>query len=93
MIYLAEKTLKELEIKAKDEFKTPVKEKVKALKDILDSATKEELDTKTGELSDVVQKLSASVSQNNQPASETPTTDEKKPEDKGKKVEEGEVVS
>ncbi len=72
MIYVAEKTVKDAGDKAKPEDKTAVEEKVKALKDILESGTKEDLETKTSELSDAVQKVGASMYQN-QPAGEQPS--------------------
>lgn len=101
MLYVAEKTLKDVGDKAKPEEKAAVEEKVKALKDILDSGSKEDIEAKTGELSDAVQKVGAAAYQNpsadsTQP-SEGPTDDQatggngKKKEEK--KVEEGEVVS
>lgn len=97
MVYVAEKTLKDAGDKAKPEDKTAVEEKVKALKDILDSGSKEDLETKTNELSEVVQKVGASMyqgqtppSDEQAPGSEEPKAEEKKDE---KKVEEGEVVS
>lgn len=106
MIYVAEKTVKDAGDKAKAEDKTAIEEKVKALKDILDAGSKEDLETKTTELSDVVQKLGASMYQTPDagqaaPAGEEPaspdasqggskTDDGVKKDDK--KVEEGEVV-
>jgi molecular chaperone DnaK len=96
MIYVAEKTLKDAGDKAKAEDKTAVEEKVKALKEILDSGSKEDLETKTSELSDAVQKVGAAMYQKpEEPASPDasqggPKAEEKKDE---KKVEEGEVVS
>ncbi len=100
MIYVAEKTLKEAGDKAKAEDKTAVEEKVKALKDILDTGSKEDLETKTSELSDALQKVGAAMypQGGEQPAGtgapgEEAKGEEKKPEDKDKKVEEGEVVS
>lgn len=104
MIYVAEKTLKDAGDKAKPEDKTAIEEKVKALKDILESGTKEDLETKTSELSDAVQKVGASMYQN-QPAGGQPSADSSQQpagqsDDQGngkkkdeKKVEEGEVVS
>ncbi|MEK7073984.1 MAG: Hsp70 family protein, partial [Patescibacteria group bacterium] len=101
MIYLAEKTLKDAGDKAKPEDKTAIEEKVKGLKEILETGSKEDLETKTSELSDLVQKVSASMYQNppsggaeGAPA-DTAAAEEngkKKPDDKGK-AEEGEVVS
>lgn len=91
MLYVAEKTLKDAGDKAKAEDKTAVEEKMKALKDILETGSKEDLETKTSELSDAVQKVGAAMYQKPEEAK----PEEKKPEDKKdeKKVEEGEVVS
>src|SRR3989344_8927680 len=66
MLYAAEKTLKDAGDKVKPEDKTLVEEKMKALKDILESGSKEDLETKTSELSDVVQKIGASMYQGQQ---------------------------
>ncbi|MBI5449223.1 molecular chaperone DnaK [Candidatus Gottesmanbacteria bacterium] len=100
MIYVAEKTLKDAGDKAKPEDKTAVEEKMKALKDILESGSKEDLETKTSELSDVIQKVGASMYQNDgKPgAQDQPGQTEQAASDDGKKkeekkVEEGEVVS
>lgn len=103
MIYLAEKTVKDAGDKAKPEDKTAIEEKVKALKEILETGSKEDLETKTSELSDVVQKVGAAMYQ--QPpqgapgdaagatgAAEDAGNGEKKTDDKAK-AEEGEVVS
>lgn len=91
MLYVAEKTLKDAGDKVKPEDKTAVEEKMKALKDILDSGSKEDLESKTSELSDAVQKVGANMYQK----PDEPKPEEAKPEDKkdDKKVEEGEVVS
>ncbi len=99
MLYVAEKTLKDAGDKAKAEDKTLVEEKSKALKDILDSGSKEDLESKTSELSDAVQKVGAAMYQGTQtpPGAESatpgeePKTEEAKTDEK--KVEEGEVVS
>ncbi|MBI2036049.1 molecular chaperone DnaK [Candidatus Microgenomates bacterium] len=53
----AEKTLKDAGDKVKEEDKKEVEEKVSALKSILDSGSKEDLETKTKELSDSLQKV------------------------------------
>jgi len=106
MIYLAEKTLKDAGDKVKPEDKTAVEDKMKALKDILETGSKEDLETKTGELSDLVQKVGAAMYQNppaggaqGAPADTAAgapgaaeENGEKKADDKGK-AEEGEVVS
>ncbi len=101
MLYVAEKTLKDAGDKAKPEDKAAVEEKMKALKDILESGSKEDLETKTSELSDAVQKVGAAAYQSGQagdgqpgaeqPAGEQPSDNGQKKDEK--KVEEGEVVS
>ena len=108
MIYVAEKTLKDLGDKVKEEDKKAIEEKAKALKDVLETGSKEDLETKTSELSDVTQKIGAAMyqdqqAQQGQPGQETPPEEgkpeeEKKeekstPEEKDGKVEEGQVVS
>jgi len=105
IIYLAEKTVKDAGDKAKPEDKAAIEEKTKALKDILDTGSKEDLEAKTSELSDIVQKVGAAMYQ--QPPQGAPEgapadaagadapkeeNGEKKPDDKAK-AEEGEVVS
>lgn len=96
MIYTAEKTLKDMGDKVKPEDKAAVEEKTKALKDILETGGKEDLEKATGELSEAVQKVGAAAYQN-PPTGGEPTQDDqaqgngKKKEEK--KVEEGEVVS
>jgi molecular chaperone DnaK len=99
MIYVAEKTLKDAGDKVKPEDKKDIEDKMKALKDILATGNKEDLEKKTSELSDVTQKVAA-YAQNAQPGGDQaqPAAEEKteeKPGDKKeeKKVEEGEVVS
>ncbi len=103
MLYVAEKTLKDAGDKAKPEDKTAVEEKTKALKDILESGSKEDLETKTSELSDAVQKVGAAMYQQNQPpaggdqaqpgADAGVTAEDGKKKDDKAKAEEGEVVS
>ncbi len=90
LIYVAEKTIKDAGDKAKAEDKTTIEEKIKALKDILETGSKEDLETKTSELSDVVQKVGAAMYQGQTPPTEEPKAEEKKDD---KKVQEGEVVS
>jgi len=108
MVYVAEKTLKDLGDKVKEEDKKAIEEKVKALKDILETGSKEDLEAKTSELSEVTQKIGAAMygsagsptGQEAQQGQETPVeegkTEETKPEENAKKngkVEEGQVVS
>ncbi len=107
MIYTAEKTLKDMGDKVKPEDKTAVEEKTKALKDILETGSKEDLEKATSELSEIVQKVGAAAYQN-PPGGAEPSADSAQPsaeqgDDKAqsgngkkkdeKKVEEGEVVS
>ena len=96
LIYVAEKTIKDAGDKAKAEDKTAIEEKIKALKAILETGSKEDLETKTSELSDVVQKVGAAMykgePQQGQPTEEQPKEDNGA-KTNGKKVEEGEVVS
>lgn len=105
MLYVAEKTLKDAGDKAKPEDKKEVEDKMKALKDILESGSKEDLEKKTSELSDATQKVGAAMYQQNTPPAggptggapgEEPKADDaangKKKDDKAK-AEEGEVVS
>ncbi|KKU81794.1 MAG: Chaperone protein DnaK, partial [Microgenomates group bacterium GW2011_GWA2_47_8] len=61
MIYTVEKTLKDVGDKVKPEDKTMVEEKVKALKDILETGSKEDLEKATGELSEAAQKVGAAA--------------------------------
>jgi molecular chaperone DnaK len=61
MVYIAEKTLKDMGDKVKDEDKKAIEEKIKALKDILETGSREDLEAKTGDLSDATQKVGASM--------------------------------
>ncbi|MCL4360255.1 molecular chaperone DnaK [Patescibacteria group bacterium] len=104
MIYVAEKTLKDMGDKVKPEDKSAIEEKVKALKDILESGSKDDLEKATGELSDAVQKVGAAAYSPEGGAQGQPQGQQQDQEDQGdqkddgkkkdeKKVEEGEVVS
>lgn len=92
LIFTSEKSLKDAGDKVSAELRTEVEEKIKALKDILDTGTKEELEKKTEELSESLQKVGAAMSQNPQaePATESKTEDTK--DEPKKDAEEGEVV-
>ncbi len=101
LCYVAEKTLKDAGDKVKDDVKKSVEEKVKALRDIMETASKEELETKTSELSDELQKVGAAMYQETPGAAPGATpgegqgdakTDGEAPTSDGK-VEEGQVVS
>ncbi len=61
LIFTAEKTLSDAKDKVKEEDKKDVEEKIAALKSVLDTGTKEELETKTKELSDALQKVGAAM--------------------------------
>jgi molecular chaperone DnaK len=100
MIFTAEKSLKDAGDKVSEDVKKEVEEKVSELRKILDTGTKEELETKTKELSDSLQKIGQAMyqqqGQQGQPGQET--TEEPKEGDtqsNGKAKEEpveGEVV-
>ncbi len=68
LIFTAEKSLKDAGDKVAPEIKTEVEEKIKALKDILDSGSKEELEAKTNELSESLQKIGQAAYQQGQQA-------------------------
>jgi molecular chaperone DnaK len=100
LIYTAEKTLKDAGDKVSSDLKKEVEDKVTALKGILESGTKEEIETKANELSDSLQKVGAAMYQGQQTADSGPSTaggeaGEKKeePKEDKTKAEEGEVVN
>lgn len=97
LIYQAEKALKEAGEKAPAEVKTDVEAKIKALKDILESGTKADLDGKSNELQQAIAKLGSASSQTGGEAqpeagAAQPDAGAKPPQGDEKKVEEGEVV-
>ena len=57
LIFTAEKSLKDAGEKIAEDVKKDIEEKISALKGILDSGSKEDLETKTKELSDALQKV------------------------------------
>ena len=61
LIFTAEKSLKDAGDKVSEDIKKEVEEKVKALKDILETGSKDELQTKTKELSESLQKIGESM--------------------------------
>jgi molecular chaperone DnaK len=67
LIFTAEKSLKDAEDKVAEDVKKEVEEKITALKGVLDSGSKEDLETKTKELSESLQKVGQSMYQNQQP--------------------------
>jgi len=94
MIYVAEKSLKDAGDKVSKDIKDEVDKKIKALKDVLDKGSSQDLEEKTKDLSDSLQKIGQAMY--NQPKQESPSGEpkEQKTEDKPKKdVEEGEVVN
>lgn len=93
LIITAEKSLKDAGDKAPKEVKEKVEEKVKQLKDILETGEKEELEEKTKELSETLSEIGQATYQQQEPKPEE--KEEKKGErkkDQEDKVEEGEVV-
>jgi molecular chaperone DnaK len=103
MIYVAEKSLKDAGDKVPQDIKKEVEEKISALKSLGDSAAKDDLESKTRELSDTLQKIGQSMYQQQQQSGQVnkdtsqKTTDEKEgkkdKKDKKEEVQEGEVVS
>ncbi len=104
LIFTAEKALKDAGDKVDETTKKEVEEKVSSLKAVLDSGSKEDLETKTKELSDVLSKVGENMYKKDQEAQDQTQTDqpssggEAKAEDvsdSDKKDEpvEGEVVS
>ncbi len=73
LIFTAEKSLKDGGDKVPAELKTEVEDKIKALKDVLNSDSKEEIETKTNELSESLQKIGQQMNSAGQnPESPTP---------------------
>jgi molecular chaperone DnaK len=98
MIFTAEKSLKDAGDKVAADVKKEVEEKIAELKKILDTGSKEELETKTKELSDSLSKIGQAMYGAQQPdqsgsenADSKPESEEKKDEKKGT-AQEGEVV-
>ncbi len=101
LVYTAERTLKDAGDKVAADVKTQVEEKAKALKEIIQTGSIEEVKAKADELSEVLQKVGAAMYQNK----ETPdsaqestqestgeTKEETKSEDSTSEAVEGEVV-
>lgn len=103
LIFAAEKTLKDNEGKVAEELKKEVEEKVAALKEALPNGTKEDLENKTKELSDSLQKIGQQMYQNQPQAdqasadgassAEEPKAEEAKEEKPAEEPVEGEVVN
>jgi molecular chaperone DnaK len=98
LIYQSEKALKDAGDKVPNEVKTEVEGKIKALKDVLESGSKEDLESKSKELQEVLMKVGQAQGVGGQPGNAPPQSEQ--PKDEGaqtppagdKKVEEGEVV-
>src|SRR3989344_3502333 len=108
MVFTAEKTLKDNEGKIADDLKKEIEEKTKALREILSTGTKEDLEIKTKDLSDTMTKVgqamyqakgsesgsAASADSSGEPKEEPKEDGEAKTEDKkADEPVEGEVVN
>jgi molecular chaperone DnaK len=82
LIFTAEKALKDGGDKVPAEVKTEVEEKTKALKDILDSGSKEDLEAKTKELSDSLQKVGEAAYKQGEQVQEQPEIEKEEKEGK-----------
>jgi molecular chaperone DnaK len=96
-IFAAEKTLKDFAAKVKDDDKKKIEDKIKAGKELLNktSATKEDFDRFSDELSQILQVVGQAVYQPQPPQDgQSPGSDEKKSDTKDDKkdAEEGEIV-
>ncbi|OGH08081.1 MAG: molecular chaperone DnaK [Candidatus Levybacteria bacterium RBG_13_35_9] len=87
LIFTAEKTLKDGGDKVKEEDKKEVEEKISVLKGILDSGSKEDLETKTKELSDVLQKVGQTMYQQQPQGDQAQASEETKGTDESKETE------
>lgn len=93
LCYTAEKSLKDASDKIPEEVKKDVEEKVKAIKDVLQTANAEDLKKKTEELSTAMQKIGEYMNKQNEPKQEETKKDgEKSNDDKKDEPVEGEVV-
>jgi molecular chaperone DnaK len=99
LIFTAEKALKDAGDKAPADVKTEVEGKIKALKDILDSGNKEDLEAKTKDLSETLSKIGQAAYQQGQEAQSEPEVEAKEEEgktaepEKKDEAQEGEVIS
>lgn len=75
LIFTSEKALKDAGDKVSDEIKKDIEEKIKTLKDILDTGSKEDVEAKTGELSESLQKIGEAMNQQQQ-AEDTKSAEE-----------------
>ncbi len=101
MLYTAEKALKDAGDKVPAEVKSEIEDKMKALKDVLESGSKEDIESKSGELSAAMQKIGEALNKQQEAtpegapdAEQTNTSEESSGDDKKTdSVEEGEVVN
>jgi len=102
IIGTAEKALKDGGDKVPAEVKTKVEDKIKALKEVLETGTKEDLDAKTKDLSEVLSSIGEAMYGNQNAKNENDKkqneeqpekSQEKRDDKKEEKVEEGEVVN
>ncbi len=93
LIFTSEKTLKDAGDKAPADLKKEVEDKVKNLKDILETGTKEDLEAKSKDLMDSLQKLGGSMYQQQTPPPDQSDQTKKAEDKKEDKPEEGEVVN
>jgi len=103
LIFTAEKTLSDAKDKVSEDSKKEVEEKITALKGILDTGLKEEIEEKTKELSDSLQKVGQAMYQKQEPEQgetkeegKSDSSGEAKNEEKEDKKEEpieGEVIN
>ena len=104
LLFTAEKSLKDAGDKVSEDVKKEVEEKITALKGVLDTGSKEDLETKTKELSESLQKIgqamygsagSSQEAQQGQPQDESQPDGQAKTDDKKPSEEpvEGEVVN
>jgi molecular chaperone DnaK len=97
LVYTAEKSLKDVGDKAPKELKESIEKKMKELKEVSEKGNKTDIETKTKELSDELQKIGqymyqkGDAAQNPQAAEAAPGAAEEKKDDK-KEAEEGQVV-
>ncbi len=98
LVVTAERALKDAGDKVEVDVKTQVEDKVKAVKEVMNSENKEDIETKSKELSETLQtigqKLYEAASKTDEPKEESKEENSSEPlKDEKKDVEEGEVVS
>ncbi|MCL4354942.1 molecular chaperone DnaK [Patescibacteria group bacterium] len=99
LIFTAEKTLKDAGDKVAEDLKKDIEEKISALKGILDSGSKEDIEVKTKELSDSLQKVGEAMYAQQSTTTDQPgdssqeQTSQTNGEPKSEEPVEGEVVN